>query len=73
MALLGDDDVCLFVCTGVFTKDAETEARTQEKRHVLLIALERLFGLWDEHYEQLTDQARRRLPLRSIRLLTPGG
>jgi restriction system protein len=30
MALLGDDDVGLFVCTGGFTKDAETEARTQE-------------------------------------------
>ena len=29
MALLGDDDVGLFVCTGGFTKDAETEARTQ--------------------------------------------
>jgi restriction system protein len=43
MALLGDDDVGLFVCTGGFTKDAETEARTQEKRRVTLIGLEKLF------------------------------
>lgn len=73
MALLGDDDVGLFVCTGGFTKDAETEARTQEKRRVRLIGLEKLFDLWDEHYDKLTDQARRRLPLRSIRFLAPGG
>lgn len=73
MALLGDDDVGLFVCTGGFTKDAETEARIQEKRRVTLIGLEKLFDLWDEHYDKLTDQARRRLPLRSIRFLAPGG
>ncbi|MDP9911931.1 restriction system protein [Variovorax boronicumulans] len=73
MALLGDDDIGLFVCTGGFTKDAETEARTQEKRRIRLIGLEKLFDLWDEHYEKLTDQARRRLPLRSIRFLAPGG
>lgn len=73
MALLGDDDVGLFVCTGGFTKDAETEARTQEKRRVTLISLDKLFDLWDEHYDKLTDQARRRLPLRSIRFLAPGG
>lgn len=73
MALLGDDDVGLFVCTGGFTKDAETEARTQEKRRVTLIGLEKLFDLWDEHYGKLTDQARRRLPLRSIRFIAPAG
>ncbi len=73
MAVLGDDDVGLFVCTGGFTKDAETEARTQEKRRITLIGLEKLFDLWDEHYDKLTDRARRRLPLRSIRFLAPGG
>ena len=73
MAVLGDDDVGLFVCTGGFTKDAETEARTQEKRRITLIGLEKLFDLWDGHYDKLTDRARRRLPLRSIRFLAPGG
>jgi len=32
MALLGDSEVGLFVCTGGFTKDAAHEARTQEKK-----------------------------------------
>jgi restriction system protein len=73
MALLGDSEVGLFVCTGGFTKDAATEARTQEKRRVTLIGLEQLFDLWVEHYDKLTDQARRRLPLRPIQFLSPGG
>ncbi|MEO9102732.1 MAG: hypothetical protein ABI212_09280 [Burkholderiaceae bacterium] len=73
MALVSDDDVGLFVCTGGFTKDAETEARPQEKRWVTLIGLDRLSDLSVEHYGKLTDQARRRLPLRPIRFLSPGG
>lgn len=73
MALLGDDDVGLFVCTGGFTKDAEAEARKQEKRRVALISLDKLFDLWVEHYSKLSDQARRRLPLRPIQFLAPGG
>lgn len=71
MAVLGDDDVGLFVCTGGFTRDAEVEARTQEKRRITLISLDKLFDLWVEHYEKLSDQARRRLPLRPIRFLAP--
>ncbi len=71
MALLGEDDVGLFVSTGGFSKDAAEEARTQEKRKVTLIDLEGLFDLWVEHYPRLTDDARRRLPLRPIHFLAP--
>lgn len=71
MALLGDDDVGLFVCTGGFTKDAETEARTQQKRRVTLIGMQRLFELWVEHYKALSDSAQARLPLRPIHFLAP--
>lgn len=59
MAVLGDDDVGLFVCTGGFTKDAKPEARTQQKRRVTLIGLERLFDLWVEHYKSLSEAASR--------------
>jgi restriction system protein len=71
MALLGDDDVGLFVTLGGFTKDAAEEARTQEKRRVTLIDLEELFDLWVQHYSKLSDDARRRLPLRPIYFLAP--
>jgi restriction system protein len=73
MAILGDDDVGLFVCAGGFTKDAEDEARTQEKRKVTLVDLERLFDLWIEFYPKLDEAARRRLPLRPIHFLAPEG
>lgn len=73
MALLGDDDVGLFVCTGGFTKDAEAEARTQEKRRVTLIGLEKLFDLWVAHYDKLSEDAQARLPLRPIYFLAPKG
>lgn len=73
MAILNDDDVGLFVCTGGFTKDAQAEARTQEKRRVTLIDLEKLFDLWVSHYTKLSDQARRRLPLRPIYFMAPEG
>lgn len=71
MALLGDDDVGLFVCTGGFTKDAKAEARTQEKRRITLLDMDTLFDLWVEHYGKLSDPARRRLPLRPIQFLAP--
>jgi restriction system protein len=71
MAVLGDEDVGLFVSTGGFTKDAAEEARTQERRRVTLINLELLFDLWIEHYVKLTDEARQRLPLRPIYFLSP--
>jgi restriction system protein len=69
MALLGDEDVGLFVCTGGFTKDAKAEARTQEKRRITLLNMDTMFDLWVEHYGKLSDQARRRLPLRPIQFL----
>ena len=71
MALLGEDDVGLFVSASGFTRDAEEEARTQEKRKVTLIDLERLFDLWVENYPKLNDEARRLLPLRPVYYLAP--
>jgi restriction system protein len=71
MALLGEDDVGLFVTTSGFTKDARDEARLQEKRKVTLVDLERFFDLWVEHYPKLDDAARRRFPLQPIYFLAP--
>lgn len=71
LAVLGEDDVGLFVSTGGFTKDASSEARTQDKRKVTLIDLEKLFDLWVEYYHRLDDGARQRLPLKPIHFLAP--
>jgi len=71
LALLGDGDVGLFISTGGFTRDAEDEARRQEKRRITLIDLKRLFDLWVEHYDRIPEIQRRLLPIRPIYFLTP--
>jgi restriction system protein len=71
MAILGEGDVGLFVNTGGFTKDAEDEARHQEKRRLMLIDLKRLFDLWVEHYQHIPEEFRRLLPLKAVYFLAP--
>jgi len=69
MALLSEDDVGIFVSMGGFTKPADNEARSQEKRRVILLDARRLFDLWVEHYGKVPEEARRLLPLRPVHYL----
>jgi restriction system protein len=71
MALLGDLDVGIYVCTGGFTSAAESEARTQERRRLTLLNLEKLFDLWVEHYGKLSESDKQLLPLRPVCYLAP--
>ena len=66
MALLGDGDVGIFVATGGFTSAAESEARTQEKRKITLLDMEKLFDLWVQHYKKLEESEKRLLPLKAV-------
>ncbi len=71
MAVLGGDDVGLFVNTGGFTRDAHDEARHQENRRLMLLDLRALFDLWVEHYQKIPEETRRLLPLRAVQFLAP--
>jgi restriction system protein len=71
MALLGSQDVGIYISTGGFTPDAEREARGQENRRISLIGLERLFDLWVEHYEGIPEEGRQLLPLKPVYFLAP--
>ena len=71
MALLGEQDVGIFVSTGGFTSDAQVEARTKETRKLTLIDLEKLVDLWIEHYNKVSETDKRLLPLRPIHYLAP--
>lgn len=71
MAVLGEEDVGLFVTTGSFTRDASEEARTQSSRLVTLIDRERFVELWIEYFDKLPEEARRHLSLRPIYFLAP--
>lgn len=71
LAVLGDDDIGIFVSAGGFTRDAEQEARTQERRRITLVDLDRLVGLWVENYSRLDESARQLLRLRPVYFLAP--
>ena len=71
MSQLGDDDIGLFVTAGDFTSEAKLEARTQEKRHLTLVDLEKLFDLWVKHYEQIPEAKRQLLSLQPVYFLSP--
>jgi restriction system protein len=72
LAVLGLHDFGLFVSSGGFTMDAKEIARLQERHKVTLMDMENFFDLWVEHYEQLSQEARQRLPLKPIHFLSPG-
>ena len=71
MAVLGEQDVGIFVSTGGFTSEAESEARTQEKRKITLLGLEKLFDLWVQHYGKLEEVEKQLLPLKPVHYLAP--
>jgi restriction system protein len=71
MANISDGDVGLYISTGGFTRDAEDYARNQERRRITLINLPQLVDLWKDHYSELEEAARRRLPLTPIYFLMP--
>lgn len=65
MAVLGEDDVGLFVALSGFTRDAELEAR-QSHRRLNLIDARKIVELWTAHHGKLDDSARRRFPLKPV-------
>ena len=71
LAVLGDEDVGIFVATGGFTSEAETEPRSQERRRLMLLDSKRLLDLWIEHYHKVPEEARRLLQLRPVYFLVP--
>lgn len=71
LAVLGDDDIGIFVSAGGFTKAGEREARTQERRRITLVDLERFVELWVEHYEKISEEAQQLFPLRPVHYLAP--
>jgi restriction system protein len=66
MALLGEQDVGIFVSTGGFTGDAQSEARTKETRKLTFIDLEQLVDLWVQHYDKIAESDKRLLPLKPV-------
>lgn len=71
LAVLGAQDVGLFVSLGGFTSDAELESRAQDNRRLMLIDMGRLMSMWIEHYDKLSEVDKARLPIRPVYFLAP--
>jgi restriction system protein len=73
MAVLGDQDVGIFVSTGGFTSEAASEARTKETRKLTLLDLEKLVDLWVSNYSKIDESDKLLLPLKPVYYLAPSG
>lgn len=71
LAILGEEDVGLFVSASGFTAEAQEEARSQERRRLTLVDLAKLFGLWAEYYGRVAESDRALLPLKAVYYLGP--
>jgi restriction system protein len=71
ISVLGGQDVGIFISTGGFTSDAESEARNKETRKLTLLDLESLVDLWVKHYDKIGESDKRLLPLKPVYYLAP--
>lgn len=71
MAVLGEGDVGLFISMGGFTREAQAEVRTQEKRRLTLLDLKKFFDLWVEYYGRIPEERKQLLPLKPVCFLSP--
>jgi len=63
-----DGDIGLFVTSGFFTSEAERCAR-ESHRHIKLLDIDNFITLWQEFYNQMTDEDKNLLPLHPIYFL----
>jgi restriction system protein len=69
LSILNPSDYGLFVSTGGFTGDVMDEIRTDTLQRTTLLDLESFFDLWVKYYDDLTQDARNRFPLKAIYFL----
>lgn len=65
-----DGDVGLLVSSGGFTSEVERELRSSSK-HLETMDLDRLIGLWQEHYDKISEAGKSLLPLVKVFFLAP--
>lgn len=65
-----DGDIGLIVSSGGFTSEVEREIRDSSK-HIEAMDMDRLIGLWQQHYENIRESGRLLLPLVKLFFLAP--
>jgi len=71
MAILGHEEVGIFVSTGGFTKDTTDTARNEQNRQVTLIDMDRFLELWIEYMTKIDEEGRDMFPLKAVYFLNP--
>jgi restriction system protein len=66
MAVLGNEEVGIYVAASGFTRDAERDARTEKTRKLTLLDLGDLYRLWVEHQRSIPEESRQLLPLTPV-------
>lgn len=65
-----DTDIGLLVSSSGFTRDADREI-SQASKHLDRIDGERLFELWIQHYDKISERGKQYLPLIPVHFLAP--
>jgi len=73
LSALGAGDYGLLVSSGGFTGDVKDEIRDEAFQKLTLWDLENFFDLWIRFYDHLSQEARRRLPVKAIYFLYLSG
>ncbi len=69
VATLGSETHGLYISTGGFTREAVEVVQTDALMRLTLLDLEGFFDLWIKHYQHLSQEAHRRLPLKAVYFL----
>jgi restriction system protein len=71
VAVLLAEDAGIFISSGGFTELVKEEVRTNDQRRLRLISSTDFFDLWIENYANLSQDAKRRFPLKPVYFVAP--
>ena len=69
LSVLGQNDYGLLLSSGGFTNEVVEEIRNGAFQKTTLLDLENFFDLWIKYYDELSQEARNRFPLKKIYFL----
>ncbi|MGE5250914.1 MAG: restriction endonuclease [Bacteroidota bacterium] len=69
LSALGSDNHGLLVSTGGFTSELLDKVQSDTALKITLLDMEGFFDLWIKYYQQLSQEAHRRLPLKAVYFL----
>jgi len=73
LSALGSNDFGLLVSSGGFTREVRLEVEKETFQKLTLWDLEIFFDLWIRYYDDLSQEARNRLPLKAINFIDRAG